>query len=132
MTNEKHEQRLRRKLKEARDALWYAADRFEAEHSDLGNEVDCRFAANDITNFLESPESEQSVQDGWPIEDAVSKVCANLPEGYEVLLCMEKDFFGVQLYNRQGDRGLFSEPTNKTLVDQLNEAVRLANKEESQ
>ena len=81
---------------------------------------------NALANLDSEPAEQPAVPEGWSVEDVANKVCANMPEGCAVLLCMEEGSANVELYDLQGDRRLLPDSADKTLIEQLNDAVDMA------
>jgi hypothetical protein len=62
----------------------------------------------------------------YETEQLVNKVCEHLPDGYELCLFMENGAAWLEMYNNYTPIEL-GDPTDKSLVDQLNDALCIAN-----
>lgn len=54
-------------------------------------------------------------------------VCRHCPEGAEVRLCLEHGSAWVELYDARGNRVALPDSADTTLLQQITEAVRIAN-----
>ena len=133
--------RLERQNRELAEALRDCSTALRAEveerrGSELDRRVDRDLAeandADDLLANLDSEPAEHKDEPGWAIEDAANKVCANLPDGCVVALCMEEGAAWVELFDPQGDRRLLPDSADKTLIEQLNDAVDMANESEAE
>lgn len=67
------------------------------------------------------------------MEDVINKICGHLPEGLEIQLCMENGAAFVTLLDRgNGSHIKLPDSTDKTIVEQLNDAMCVANGFEAQ
>jgi hypothetical protein len=64
------------------------------------------------------------------VDEMVNQVCRDLPEGYVVSLSMERGAAWVELYEREGRSVGLPDPADKTLSEQLQEALRCALRED--
>jgi hypothetical protein len=63
------------------------------------------------------------------LEEMINKICGQLPEGWEINLCMENGAAWVELISQNGNGGedMHIDGGDKTLEEQLNEALCVAN-----
>lgn len=72
-------------------------------------------------------------QDKMNINEAIDKVCKHLPEQYELILLMENGAAWLEMYDHSSEAGQagfnidLGDPTDKTLAEQLNDALCIAN-----
>ncbi len=57
---------------------------------------------------------------------AANEICRDIPTGYEIRLCMENGAAWVTLHNSDGDLIELPDAADKTLAEQLNDAVHAA------
>ena len=62
-----------------------------------------------------------------PLMAMVEKCCLHIPEGYEIRLCMEEGSAWVELWLPGENKTELPEPADKTLLEQLNDAICVAN-----
>ena len=60
------------------------------------------------------------------IQEIANKVCKHLPDGYELILFMENGAAWFEMYNDRKPIEL-GDSTDKTLVEQINDALCIAN-----
>ncbi|RUR52733.1 hypothetical protein [Vreelandella populi] len=61
------------------------------------------------------------------IEEVANAACKHLPDGYVASLCMEKGAAWVELHAPDGGKLALPDSTDKDLVEQVNDAIAVAN-----
>lgn len=61
------------------------------------------------------------------IEKLADATCKHLPNGYDVSLCMENGAAWVELHNEEGIKLNLPDSADKGLVEQVNDAIAVAN-----
>lgn len=61
------------------------------------------------------------------LSDMANAVCKHLPEGWEISLAMENGAAWVTLETPAGDYALLPDQADKTLEEQINDALCVAN-----
>jgi len=61
------------------------------------------------------------------IDVTVEKICKHLPEGLEIQLCLESGAAWVTLIDEDGRYRPLPDQTDKTITEQLNDALCTAN-----
>lgn len=59
--------------------------------------------------------------------DMANRVCKQLPDGWELLLCMEKGAAWVRLIDPDSDEAVLPDSADKSLERQINDALCVAN-----
>jgi len=62
------------------------------------------------------------------MEDIINKICQQIPAGYVISLNMENGAAWVSLVNTNDDDIELPDSTDKTIIEQLNDALCVANK----
>jgi hypothetical protein len=65
------------------------------------------------------------------IQTVANKVCGQVPEGWEVQLCMERGAAWVTLRNPDGDFEPLPDAADKSIEEQINDALAAAGVEGS-
>jgi len=73
-----------------------------------------------------APYTGTAVAETMTLADAANAVCGHVPHGYLVLLCMENGAAFVMLSDPQGIDVAIPDTADKTLAEQINDAVRAA------
>lgn len=60
------------------------------------------------------------------IDTVANAICRDIPDGYELRLCMERGAAWVTLHNEDGDVIELPDAADKTLAEQLAEALQVA------
>ena len=61
------------------------------------------------------------------MENIINKICKHLKCGFEIKLCMEDGAAWVELYNINDEQVNLPDSTDKTIIEQLNDALCVAN-----
>jgi len=57
------------------------------------------------------------------IDDVANRACKNLPDGFEIQLCMENGSAWVSLIDNAGRLRALPDQADKTITEQLNDAL---------
>ena len=60
------------------------------------------------------------------IDTVANEICRDIPDGYELRLCLERGAAWVTLHNEEGDLIGLPDAADKTLAEQLAEALLVA------
>ena len=60
------------------------------------------------------------------IDTVANEICRDIPDGYELRLCMERGAAWVTLHDEEGDLISLPDAADKTLAEQLAEALIVA------